>query len=1439
MCVMNKNRNRKLRRWLLSATLLLGVSGGLLGTHVKAATTFDSPLSQVGSVSLPTLGKATPQPLDTPVTAPDVPTKKEDGKTVLQVETKVTDDDAESLKQKTYKPEDSLLKPLIVSSTMDELKAKEEGDSKDTTKLLSMGLGKWFETKVKADDAETKNTNPSSDITIPAASISVQDGTSTFDSDSQPGYDSSATNGIVRSWDSVTYLVSFSIQNTNLDDHYTDIRYRVISNLANAITMNGTVPQVNAGIVNGTYYNQDGTPWTSGNGYSEGIMESTISNTGQVFVPVSVGVQGAPNGLSLQPTFKVEIVDAVNQDTGETVTFNNTYDTNDYSSLTPSAVKVSAKPSVNVQLTKGQRFNGSNASTVLGGDGSNKANLQAWNVGATIVLNSLPADSSHAARPTGDYRGSTFPTGPVSFTLGLSGTYGINGGNQSNALSNSQGFEMTVQRVAPALGGSGRPNTTWTTATGGYITGFSPSPLNGILTVPYAKTGQIYSNQPTGDTSKIGVYDSGAFSATNVGGTDLSATSTVTNNNYVGVYNPYTYNMDGSLYSKSNKPFSSSELVIRWDMSKTASLAQTNNWSRTDITLAVKSVSYNGMTVSGNSTLTYSDLYSPSGTYNGMNSMVSGNSEGGSYFKVNENSIYDFVGTKLVPLSVSGDSLDYNFGDVNLKIGQSIYVGARQESKGNAKDYGTKQISMWDPSALKYDNSRPVGTRFLKDAPNISSTTFKYGVAKNLKQTAPYTMKILPESTTETLYNWYSTPEEASANGDISAVQYTILTVGTVDSSRTSELVGAGTGFISDFYVPLKVISSTPGSVTPAGNPLTVLRTGNWLAKDTVSVSFDPISSAPGSSTVTGGNYKPTTFNSDGTVQSLNGQQYWNFLGESAFIKNFGVITQTAVDKPVYDVNDPINITLKAITNGSTTDDYWGTLKTTLPPGITYTAGTAKDGQGNALPEPTITTTGSGTSLQQILTWTYGMNGTGEQINNVDVTKGLEVHIGATSILGTIFKNPGFDTVGKTKSSLTINTIATMQNGSSSDTSADAVRSSSASFNEQLIQQLILSKTADKAAIDAGNVDAANNKASTSNDITYTVTASNDSVQVVNGLALLDVLPYNGDSRGSKFHGGYTVVKASASLTNSDGTPGTAPTLSFSTATPSSSGINEKTDAGKSINGTVVTSSTDYSKATMFQVTNPTPVDVGATVTLTVTIRPNNDQQAGDLYVNTAGMDSSIVQPVFSQPVRTKVYGRDLSGLAWVDKNKDGLYQKGEQLVSSVPVKLYRTSTVNKDFSNQLVTTDMDGKSFIDASGASTVLTKADGTYSFGNLPEGTYVAEFDIDGLIHKQNFMVTAMNVGDDVSINSKADQKTFRTDSYVTSVPDISTLPSVAGTDSMSHIQYVNLGVTAPPDTVLPNTGGNRVMQIGLMIASGLALTGLLVFVGKYQWLEMKKK
>ncbi|EPH87652.1 repeat protein [Enterococcus faecalis 06-MB-DW-09] len=1183
---------------------------------------------------------------------------------VIVVPTTVTDKSLQELTNEDYSAEDSLNKPIYFS----EATSKEVGTT--ATSPIKMGEGK----------------------------VSVKTGTASFDTNDNPGYDSNETNTIVRSHDQVIYLVSFTIQNDTKDQNYTNIRYRLKATLPNAITKDANgVPQVNGEIANGNYYDNASNDGTQ---YSEGVMESVISDTGQVFVPVVVNVFDAKHGTTIEPTFELTILDAENLDGGVTEIVNNVYDTE----FSVPQTSVSAKPSVQVQLVAGDRKKGTE---VFGGT---NANLDAYDVGAVTVLQPIEG------RAAGDYRGASFPSGPITYTIKQKGTYQVNGSSTTNNLSTGQYANYSIGAYAPAVYQRTEP---FTKNTSTVNTNVFTTPL----AVPNATTGEIYSSQPKGLLEEIGVYESGNFNVTTNGN--------VTNSDYAGVVNPYTYLMTGNrTTSASSKSFSSLELIMSWDRSQTETLARTNNWNRYDMTFYIDAVSYDGLTTANNSSINYPNIVTPAGAY------VGGPVLG-------KTSDPEDITSTITNLDLNEASVAVNTGNARLNSGDSIvafnFVGTTNEAV-----YEIDTILMWDPSALQYDTSREPWASTEAGIPK-----FKYGVAKNFANSPPTTMQVYAFANTEALYNWYSTPEEAIASGgEISAVAC---------YAKTS----VPTGWKGMPKIPLKVIQKQPGNKTPAGNPL-VLLTVEQFKDNNGNVLYDPVKDEPFWPNVNYGKYLPTQYDSSGKAISYP-MLYVCWIGESAYVNPFSILTKTEVEKELYDTTETISMKVSGTLTGTSTVVYDGALTTTLPKGIHYQANSSKDAKGNNLPEPTVTNNADGTTK---LRWSF---------SDMPLTTGVEVNFKATSD----FPELNFDSSGFT-GNLTVSTVGEMWRKDDStvkDEAVAAIRSSSDTFKENLIQQVIVSKTGDKKIIEVGD----DTPVGVTDAIKYTMTTKNESAQPIKDVRISDVLPYDGDSRGTIFHGSYKVTEVAVDDPNAK--------IYFTNET-----VSETTDPNDINDWTLYSSNSDISKAKGFLVTTES-LPVGDTITLTVTIDPSG-QEPGDVLVNNIRFNSYLDMDVRSQNFETTVYGRDLTGVAWYDDNLDGLIGNlangtKELAAQDIPVKLYRTSFVEETYQNELVKESLSGEKFIDDSGNSLIKTDAAGKYIFQNLPEGEYIAEFVVGDQVVQKKFAVTTPLVGDDPTLNSKADQDTFKTAAY--DLPELTDLAADENLkDQVHHVTDVNIGL-----------------------------------------------
>ncbi|SKA14590.1 hypothetical protein SAMN02745116_02577 [Pilibacter termitis] len=1312
-----------------------------------------------------------------------------DGKTVLNVPTETTDKELSELREIEYQSGESLITPYFIPSSNKKTK---------TARVVQ-----------------------NSDISIPKATIKVLDGTSQWDSDNAAGHDASASNNIVRSWDTISYLMDFSVQNENSDVRYTNIQYSVTAKLPNAITLmsDGKTPQVNGEVANGTAYNNDGTVMNgavSGAGYSEGTVTSAIPNTGQIFLPIVVNTLGAPNGSKLQPTFSIKILsaDKINEDgTTKKVVINETYTSKDFSTFAPAATTVSAKPSVQVKMSKGQQRDTADAQALFPGTGSS-TNLHAWDIGVVTVLQPLKEHESFANK----YVGSTYPTTSVSYTIKLKGTYKDSNGVTQTLDVTNQSNEMSIRAFAPAL--VDRSSTSFTAIPWGKTTaqpasiGSVPTYIQTPLAIPNAITNQVYAKVPPATVEKkgVGVFDSGTFSVSNnITGAGNANVASVVNTQFRGVYNPYTYDMNGvrSIY-QTERPFSSLELIARWDKTKTLDLANNNKWSEYSIIPYIDQISFDGGSVQTQpeTSIEYRRLVSPPGNWsahtlssypahpsNTIN--VSGRILTG-FHNVGDERFTDIGYASAIPTSMTGiGGGESSLGNSKVYPGESFRFAANMKYGDNSlfrQIYGQTDIFMWNPSAFTYDNSRLKG-EFIEIAragnyTKIVDNHSEYGVAKNPNNTSPVTMKVSSVSATNLLYDWYDELSDVPADKVPSAIRMTV--VGEKNMRDEPHIIHSQIRQSINLKVneDLNNTAIAPARYGYPATPITVLRTTAGLDQNE-RIVLDPFTTYATSQGIQNGNYKPTTWDASGNPTIPNGMVYWNGIGDSYYIGGFNIKTLTDVEKSTYGVEEEIKIKVTGLLDGPSSLSYDSALTTTLPKGIVYKSGTAKDANGKSLPDPTITQNADGTTA---LRWVFPKS---------SVADGTEVNFSAISKTTQL----SFNSSGMT-ASLSVRTVGEMWqsgNTNSKDARSEELRASSDVFQERLNQQLVLSKEVDKEQIEMGNIDVANANAATNKEITYTVIAINNSIQenqLVPSLKLLDVLPYDGDSRGSKLskqYASYEVKSAKAEVQDSDGkaisTAGA--TLSYTTNAPSSTTYNEKSDPNSITGWNVATTAAPVSASAKGLLAEGKNVPIGGRVVLTVTLS-GKDLATTDIFRNNARMNSSIDNAVTSQVVETKPYKRTLSGIVWEDADRNGLMESTEKKLENIPVKLYRTSLVNKSYVEKLVETGMTGVKFVDAGGESIVKTNANGVYSFDYLPEGNYIAEFQVGDKVERKEIVVTKPNVGSDEKINSKSSQTPpLRTQAYTS--PILSEMPSKS-TNGIYKMEYLNLGITPTAEVSL---------------------------------------
>ena len=273
----------------------------------------------------------------------------------------------------------------------------------------------------------------------------------------------------------------------------------------------------------------------------------------------------------------------------------------------------------------------------------------------------------------------------------------------------------------------------------------------------------------------------------------------------------------------------------------------------------------------------------------------------------------------------------------------------------------------------------------------------------------------------------------------------------------------------------------------------------------------------------------------------------------------------------------------------------------------------------------------------------------------------------------------------------------------------------------------------------------------------YTLMIDADDRNIPNTF-ILDILPYNKDDVGSQFHGSYSLSdnQIKVSYQSIQGTAQTKMRLFYTTDEAIRTvkdgnrieadifqGIEAETVGSNFEAGNVkwqeATTNADSTVFTFPEGTTPTAVVLAGTAqqkerTTAVISLTLQDQKIGDTYHNISSTQIGVLDnPLPSEVAKVSVIGRDVSGKAWQDQNQNGIYDKGDVLLSNVRVCLYQADGTE-------ITEDVNHKSYDE------ILTGADGSYRFEKVPESPngYYIEFESTTGVSLKNYQTVPQYVG-----------------------------------------------------------------------------------------------
>ncbi|MEO1769348.1 SpaA isopeptide-forming pilin-related protein [Candidatus Enterococcus ferrettii] len=708
-----------------------------------------------------------------------------------------------------------------------------------------------------------------------------------------------------------------------------------------------------------------------------------------------------------------------------------------------------------------------------------------------------------------------------------------------------------------------------------------------------------------------------------------------------------------------------------------------------------------------------------------------------------------FLNTAAVGLSTnttsSGQYASYGDGSVTQgsKLLGSVYTSLIDYRAKKVVQYGR-----WNSNSLKYDSSRYYMPNDWTGGSQL--TKLYYGVGGVPDVTYRNQNQIDNE------YTWYPDVATAQANGEISAVK---MVWEVVDPSGTT---------MPRLYVPL-IASGKVGIQDASGNPNGLFTNAFVYDSEDKQIRY-----APGTSSDL--NYQAPTYTDQGGIKTgMSPKENWT---DSLYIRSMTIRPTISANKTAYIPSEPIRWTVDGNVNSGADSNHKVQFKVTIPKEVQYTNGTAVDYQGNPLPDP------SGMEKNSDGSWTLNWV--------LDYAAGSTYNPKITFDTSIVPSQLNFVLNSATLKASVVSDIWLEKDDTIRDSSAESQRTAGTSVIVTNSGTITVDKVVDKPYIESGNqVDPANSSDTHPTDFTYTVSFKNHSTVAMSDIRVLDVLPFIGDDRGTNYNGTYSVVNVDQVSGSTTGTKRYTNNAVAVDRDPNSLALN----SGWYTIGSDL-SVVKNAKAIMFTYDK---LDPGETLSFKITLRPDK-QQAGDIYVNSPSLNSSLNQFVQGVNRGVRVVGRDISGVAWYDDSLDGLIGNKtsstapEDYAKDIPVKLYRTSKDNTSYKDELVKESLTGEKFVDASGDSLIKTDANGKYTFKNLPEGDYVAEFIVNGMVTKKEVKVTKQLVGNDPKLNSKASPTDYKTPEYL--LPTVNDLASIYGTDdSIYHVKDINIGLIRP--------------------------------------------
>ena len=500
-------------------------------------------------------------------------------------------------------------------------------------------------------------------------------------------------------------------------------------------------------------------------------------------------------------------------------------------------------------------------------------------------------------------------------------------------------------------------------------------------------------------------------------------------------------------------------------------------------------------------------------------------------------------------------------------------------------------------------------------------------------------------------------------------------------------------------------------------------------------------------------NYIKTEYDKNGNMITGTHNGGWTHgqtvlvLGSNLTVSKTAIDEQTGANKVNYDLGkNEYEVTYKITPNMPKPDtlnvDITGVnlkLEDTLPKGLTYVGGSSNKLYG----EPEKTENSDGTTT---LVWYIYNQTVGKSITPLT----YKARISEESENGKQYKN-------------TVVVSEALGDGEISKIGTSYITNRTSSIGIQVINlsSYSLYKTTETPVIEVNGT------------IHYKITAINKTDDDLVDFQLLDILPYNGDSRGTNFNGTYKVDKITIKETNTNTGLSEISNLSLFVTSDETvrTGVDVKDpDLGKtSIWSSCVSGENLNKNLTAYALVGK----LGARVKLEVDIYLKTDgNKPYDLYKNSAtAQTNKNTEKIETSIITVQDIKRELYGYVWEDINSDGLINDNERFLEGITV-----SILNEDGSQAIG---------VHGEVIEPTKTNVNGYYYFADMKRGNYKIYINCD----IPGFQVTTKGVGSNTEINSK-----LNSDGFTDIITSLNSIESPIITEG-----YINAGISPKERTI----------------------------------------